>query len=113
VAVFPDGSYVVSGKFWDTINLEPTIDAGCSLVSSGQKDAWVARYSLYSGLEWGFRLGGVLDDHSPSVLVTPEDAVLVSGYFRGPVIFGEGGLNETEIPGSPIGENVFLARYTP
>lgn len=112
VSLFADGSYVVAGAFEETVELEPGVDGGCTLVSAGDQDAWIARYSDDGTFHWGFGLGAEHTDWAEAVEVTLDGSVLVTGEFSDTVVFGEGGPEETELMAN-VGWNVFLAQYEP
>jgi hypothetical protein len=112
VSMFSDGSYVVAGVFEEAAELEPGLDGGCTLESSGANDAWVARYSADGVLGWGFRIGGEVYDQAAAVEVADDGCTIVAGYFWETVVFGEGGPEETEFV-SAVADDMFLARYAP
>jgi hypothetical protein len=112
VSLFSDDSYVVAGSFEETVELEPGVEDGCTLMSTEDMDAWVARYSEDGAFHWGFGLHGEQDQFAGAVEVTADEGVLVAGRFGETVVFGLGGPEETELV-APGYACVFLAQYAP
>jgi hypothetical protein len=110
--LFTDGAYVVGGSFEETAYLEPGIEDGCTLVSAGGRDAWIARYAADGELDWGFRLGANMNDSVLGVAVTADQGVVATGYYTNLIVFGYGGPEEVELF-SGGGVNMFLAQYLP
>jgi len=82
VAVAPDSSVYVTGKFEGTATL-----AGVSLTSAGAADIPFARFDAVGKLLWAKRFGGPGEDNFFDVDATAAGPV-ATGWFSGTVAFG-------------------------
>ncbi len=73
-----DGSYYVTGYFTGTVNF-----GGGNLVSAGNRDIFIAKYSTIGAYVWAVRVGGANDDEGASVAIDKGDSVYVTGYYSG------------------------------
>ena len=79
-----DGGMVRAGLFRYAV-------AGTDLLSRGQDDVLVERFSADGGLEWMLTAGGPGRDWANAVAVSADGArVVVAGVFEGEANFGEG-----------------------
>jgi hypothetical protein len=100
VAVDDSGNVFVTGEMDETVNF-----GGSNLVSAGEQDIFVAKFSVGGDHRWSRRFGDEGFDRGHSVAVDDSGHVLVTGYFAGTVDFGGGALE------SAAGSNdIFLAR---
>jgi len=100
VAVDALGNVVVVGTFVGTINL-----GGSNLVSAGQGDVFVARYTAAGQHLWSARYGGTGNDEARKVGIDGSGHIVVAGKFSGTANFGGSNL------ASYGQEDVFVARY--
>jgi hypothetical protein len=85
VAVAPDGSVAIGGRF------AGTADFGSGAVSaSGMSDGFVARYAAGGSFLWSRAIGATGWDEVYAVTTLPGGDVIVGGRFEGTVDFGSG-----------------------
>ena len=94
------GNVIVTGGFYDTVNF-----GSDDLVSSGDKDIFVATYDAAGAHLCSRSFGDIADDQGNGVAVGPAGNVMITGWFAGTVDFGGGDLVSW---GS---SDVFLAKY--
>ena len=86
IALGSDGSVYASGGFWGTADFDP--GAGVySLISSGQKDAYILDLTASGTFTSAKRLSGPADDCANGVAVGPAGVVYATGYFQGTADF--------------------------
>lgn len=115
VAGAADGSCVVVGEFNGTRIFGVGGADATTLVSAGQSDAFVARYSASGALAWARRAGGPLADRALSVAMAADGSIAVGGGFGGSsgtasATFGVGEPGATTLV-SAGGFDGFVARY--
>ena len=118
----PDGSVVVTGNFADTVTFgageanETTLTAEPSLPAEGfvthLSDVFVARYAPEGTLTWATQAGGASGDTARGITGLPDGSVVVTGWFRDTMTFGEGEANETTLM-TGRSTNMFVAKYFP
>ena len=77
VAFDSSGNVFVSGAFSSAVNF----GSGPSLVSAGQNDGFLAKYSSANVLQWVDRFGGTGAEVADSVAVDTTGYVLSTGSF--------------------------------
>jgi len=99
---FPDGSFLLTGVFSGTLDVDPSEDSEEILSAGGSLDAFLARISDTGTLLWSGQLRGVPEDESALPRVTVHDMaagdqgeVYLSGEFDHTVDFDPG--NEEEL----------------
>ncbi|MGD8414140.1 MAG: T9SS type A sorting domain-containing protein [Candidatus Latescibacterota bacterium] len=107
VASGADGGVVVAGWFWGTIDL-----GGGTMVSAGEKDAFVAGYDRFGTHLWSGRFGDAGWDAGFGVDTDGAGNTAVAGAFEVSIDFGGGTLVN---PGGPsFGcTDAFAARFGP
>ena len=100
VAVDGSGNVVVTGDFNGTVNF-----GGGNLVSAGDRDIFLAKYSASGVHQWSQRFGSTVYDTGVGIAVDASENVFVTGFFNGTVDFGGGSLV------SAGGRDIFLAKY--
>ena len=100
VAVDDSGNVFVTGLFFGTVNF-----GGGDLVSAGDYDIFLAKYSAAGIHQWSQRFGSTSTDRGYAVAVDGSGDVFVTGVFTGTVNFGGGGLV------SAGSYDIFLAKY--
>lgn len=101
----PNNAVYVAGLFTGT---NPGLS---NLVSSGNTDAFLARYDTSGNLVWARRGGGTLADAAQAVAVDRAGNVLVAGYFYSFTAgFGSFTLTNKSSPVASFSD-LFLAKY--
>jgi hypothetical protein len=85
VAVDAQGHVYVAGRFSGTATFA---DGTAPLTSSGDSDAFLARYDTLGHLQWVRTFGGASLDQANAVAVDADGYVLVAGRNNGPGTFG-------------------------
>ncbi|MCC7139378.1 MAG: HYR domain-containing protein [Planctomycetes bacterium] len=115
VAALPDGSCVVVGEFNGTRTFGAGEPGATTLVSAGQSDLFVARFTSTGSLAWARRAGGTTTDRALAVSALADGSVVVAGGFGGfsgtaSATFGPGEPGATTLV-SAGGLDGFVARY--
>jgi len=98
VAVATDGGIIVTGTFGATASF-----GGTSLVSLGDTDAYVAKYTSGGAPVWARRLGGTSADSAQELAVAPTGEPVVVGYFSGTGTFGGAPLTSAGLADAFVG----------
>jgi hypothetical protein len=112
IATLSDDSVVVVGDFeisalFGKGDLNETM-----LESSGDSDAFIAKYYNDGTLAWAKSAGGTAYDGAWGVTALSDDSTVAIGAFNRTATFGSGEPNETEL--TSAGEfDIFIARYSP
>jgi len=112
VAALSDDSGVVSGYFNGSATFGQGEPNETTLASDYYDNIFVARYKSDGSLVWARRVAGSYNGYGYAVAALSDDSTVVSGYFTGSAIFGQGEPNET-ILASDYYYNIFIARYRP
>lgn len=102
VAVDGEGNMVATGRFEGTMNL-----GGNDLVSQGEYDLFVVKFSPEGDHIWSQRFGDESYQWDISVAVDGEGNVLVTGHFEGTMNLGGGDLV------SQGDSDLFVAKFSP
>ncbi|MBI4558850.1 MAG: IPT/TIG domain-containing protein [Candidatus Hydrogenedentes bacterium] len=117
VAVFPDGSVVVTGGFsaftTTTATFGPGEAGAVTLTSAGFEDIFVAKYQADGTLTWAKRAGGTDQDESYGVAALPDGSAVVTGRFYRQATFGSGEPGQVTVStlGLSATWNGFVAKY--
>jgi len=95
VAVFGDGSWIVTGMFSGTAVFGDRQPNQTLLVSRGGTDVFIARYLADGTLDWARQAGGAADDAGTGVAVFPDGSAAVTGTLEGDATFGVGARERT------------------
>ena len=110
IASYTDGSSIVTGWLSGTA----TFGEGgnqVSLVSSGfGGDIFIAKYNGDGSLVWAKRAGGIGNDQGKGIASYIDGSSIVTGWFSGTAVFGEGG-NQINLVNSDFGGDMFVAKY--
>jgi DNA-binding beta-propeller fold protein YncE len=87
IAVDPSGNTVVFGTFRDTADF-----GGGPLVSAGDSDLFVAKWSFDGDPLWSVRFGSADDDYARGLAVDGDGAIYLTGSFTTAIDFGGGPL---------------------
>ena len=88
VSIDPYGNIVVTGFFADTTTFGDT-----TLVSTGGRDVFIAKYDRDGHLLWVVNAGGAYDDLGNNVTVDNNANIYVVGHATGTCTFGDSTLN--------------------
>jgi hypothetical protein len=110
LAALPDGTFVVTGAFQETVAFGAGEANETALTSAGVEDVFVARYDGDGALSWAKRAGGVAPEGGTAVATFADGSSVVCGAFQQTATFGLGEPNETMLT-SVGGDDVFVARY--
>lgn|SRR5215831_2265811 len=103
VAVGPDGSVIMAGEFFGSI---PDF-GGDQLISAGDSDIYVAKFSAGGVYQWAYRYGDPSTQVASSVGLDSSNGVLLTGSYQGSQVdFGGGSLPTTQ--GGPY---MFVAKF--
>lgn len=115
VAVMTDGDVMVAGYFGyggGALTLGEGEPNPVTLVSAGDDDAFLARYTGAGSLRWARVLGSTGVDQALALTALPGGALALAGCYEGTVTFGAGEPAETTLTGSSFAE-AFVARFEP
>ncbi len=101
IAVNTQGEYYVAGSFEGSIDF-----SGTTLLSNGQLDAFIAKYSTDGTVEWALSFGAEEFDQGFSIVIDQNDEGYVAGYFSENIQLGPFSLS------SPNNSDAFFAKFT-
>lgn len=104
IATDRNGNVAVVGEFTDTVD----VSGEAMTAASGQRDAFVARYTPRGALLWSQRFGGLGEDYARGVDIDESGNLYVTGVFSGSVNFGDITLESSEKK-----EQLFILRLSP
>jgi hypothetical protein len=110
IAALGDGSVMVTGYFEGTATFGQGDINETSLVSAGNYDLFVAKYSSDGDLEWAHRAGGPFLEAGYAIAPHSDDGAILTGSFEGTAIFGLDEGNETSLL-SAGNSDIFVAWY--
>jgi hypothetical protein len=110
VRALSDDSFLVAGLFYDTATLGDGETNETSLVSAGECDVFLAKYSSGGTLAWAKRAGGTNADGALAISVLSDNSCLIGGHFEGTAVFGKNESNQTSLTSAGEGD-MFLAKY--
>ncbi len=108
-ALKPSGAFVyLAGSFSDSLDLDPGPGVA-QILSKGQMDGFIARYSIAGTFDWARQIGGAGDDFVSDVAVGSSTGIAVTGSFTGEVTL------DSAAPGGGLsgrgGTDLFIALY--
>lgn len=101
--VAPDGGACAVGYFRGTITVGP----GYTFTTRGFDDTFVAKYASNGTLEWAVAAGGASSDVPWAVAVDGAGACIVTGRFRGTMVFDAG----NSLTADASRDAMFVAKY--
>ena len=112
IDAFPDGAFVTTGGYKGQVTFGPgefnetklMTDEGSSI------DIFVARYHADGSLQWCKGIGNSEVNFSSKIRALPDGGALITGGFRGTLVFGKDEINETALIASG-NDDIFIARY--
>lgn len=100
LALDASGNICLAGGFHNTINF-----GGGALNSAGLTDAFLAKFSPTGTFIFAKRFGDSADQWANSVAVDPSGNILLTGQFKGTIVFGGPTLT------SAGGNDIFVAKF--
>ncbi|UKN00985.1 T9SS type A sorting domain-containing protein [Paracrocinitomix mangrovi] len=82
LAIDASGNVLVSGFFYGTVDFDPSVNVA-NVTSTGQADAFVAKYDSNGNYLWAKSIGGSTNDDGHSVVVDGSGNAYWTGYFNG------------------------------
>lgn len=83
------GNVYITGYFWANVDFDPGVGT-YTLMSNGQRDAFVCKLDANGNFVWAQSFGGTADDIGYNTAVDASGNVYTSGYFGGTVDFDPG-----------------------
>ncbi len=105
---FDANSIYLTGAFQDTVDFDPGPGTS-NLISTGDYDAYIAKYDTACNYEWAINVGGIGDDRSYSIDMDNSGNVYITGFFEDTADFDGGPGTKTII--SEGGRDIFVAKY--
>ncbi|MBD3236543.1 MAG: hypothetical protein GF330_07555, partial [Candidatus Eisenbacteria bacterium] len=102
VSADAQGNLILVGSFAGTIDF-----GGGPLVSAGDRDAYIAKFSPDGGHLWSARFGSLRSQHASGVATDSDGNIFVIGRFLETIDLGAGPLT------SAGGWDIFVAKFTP
>jgi hypothetical protein len=106
----PDGGSTVHGFFSGSATFGQGEPGVATITSSGESDIYTARYSSEGNLLWVKRAGGTGADIGVDIAKNSDNSVIVTGYFSGASLFGQGESNQTSLVSKGL-EDIYMAKY--
>jgi hypothetical protein len=107
IATDRTGDVYVTGRFMGNADFGPGPGA-TTLISGGDTDIFVAKYSTTGAVLWAKDMGGAGSGDGRSLGVDGSGDLYVTGNFSGSAVFGAGEANQTTLIAT--GSNVFVAQ---
>jgi prepilin-type N-terminal cleavage/methylation domain-containing protein len=108
---YADGTSIVTGSFTGTAVFGQGEPNATTLVSAGSRDIFVAKYAIDGNLVWAKRAGSTGGaEYGFGVAANSDGSALVTGYFEGTAVFGQGEPNATTLV-SAGQTDIFIAKY--
>ena len=109
VCLDASGNVIVVGRFAGTVDFDPSA-ATANLVSSGNDDVFVAKYTSAGAYIWAFKLGAGNGDSGEGVTTDASDNVYVTGRFQSTADFDPSAATNNLV--SAGNDETFVAKYT-
>lgn len=108
IAVDRKGDVYLTGLFKNTVDFDPEV-ANHSLTSSGDYDAFIAKYDTDGVYQWAHKFGGTDGEGAGDIVTDHNDNVYITGLFQGMSYFdpASGSVSFT----SKGGMDIFIAKY--
>jgi uncharacterized delta-60 repeat protein len=112
VTTIIDNSIIMTGGFHESATFGQSEPNETVLTSAGDYDIFIVRYNPNGTLSWAKRAGGIDVEMACSITSQSDDSIVLTGYFNGSAIFGQGDVNETNLT-SAGDRDIFIAKYNP
>ncbi len=111
--VDPSGNVLITGAFKDTSDFDPG-PGTVNLISQGQGDIFVAKYSTTGAYLWAFSMGNTRSEAGRAIVTDASGNVFVTGSFTDAVDFNPGAGTAILTTAFPIfNSDLFVAKYDP
>ncbi len=111
IAAGGDGSSVITGAFAGAAVFGEGEAAETTLTAAGTADVFIAAYEPDGSLRWARRAGGTGSAAGYGAASHPNGSSVITGWFTGSAVFGEGEAQETTLTAAGEGANIFVAAY--
>jgi hypothetical protein len=108
VEISPDNAVVLGGVFNNTVDFDPS-SSSAQLSTTGNLDAFVAKYSLSGAYQWAIKYGSTSEDYLNGLVVGADGQIYTTGYFQSTADFDPS--NSTHSITSNGNKDVYLANY--
>jgi hypothetical protein len=109
IAAYPDHGVVATGSFAGEAVFGEGEPNETVLVSEGSNDLFLARFEEDGHLIWARKENCGQSAFAHSIGVASDGSIVTMGHFNDDIVFGEGEVNETELPA--MGSTRYIARY--
>ena len=106
-----DGNVLITGHYFNSIDLDPFNGNSSFISSSGQRDLFFAQYNSSGALRWGKSLGSPDDDFGYAITTDNQRRIFISGTFQDIMDVDPSTTNTVNIDNIGGGTDVFFARY--
>jgi hypothetical protein len=106
-----DGNLLVTGHYFNSIDLDPTNGNTSFVSSSGQRDLFFAQYNSSGALRWGKSIGSPDDDYGYAITTDNQRRIFISGTFQDLMDVDPSAGKAVNIDNTGGGTDVFFARY--
>ncbi len=105
------GYIYISGKFRDTIDMDPGVGVSLLAGYSAAADTYfLAKYDSSGNYQWAFRYYAISSARTISIDVNPAGEIIVLGFFAGTVDF-DPSINISSLTAN-AGGSIFMAKYS-
>ncbi len=111
VTALADGSYLVVGRFHESLTFSRGDAKEVTLTSQNAYDGFVAKYDSTGTIDWAKRIGSSGSARMNSVSVLPAGDFILTGSFSATVVVGPGEPGSIAL-NSAGSSDVLVARYT-
>ena len=110
ISALSDGTFFIAGQFKKTVIFGPGEVGQTALTSYGGVDIFVAKYNPDGTLDFVNKAGGSGTDTGAAISTTSDGGAVLTGYFSGSAIYGEGEAGETNLVAEGFFD-IFVAKY--
>jgi hypothetical protein len=104
IAAMPDGSFAISGDYASSLSFSTGLSRTANVPTRNppEVDMFVARFAPDGKPAWVHSWGGANYDEASDVVVDSDGKLLVTGWYAGPVRFGEHVMSSTGWLSAPL-----------
>ncbi|MES2763900.1 MAG: T9SS type A sorting domain-containing protein [Bacteroidota bacterium] len=84
------GDVYITGKFYETVDFDPSSTTTYTLDGASSGNVFVAKYNTTGNLVWAKTMGGTDADAGNNIFIDGNNNILTSGYFQGTADFNPG-----------------------
>ena len=111
ISLDPSGNVYVTGYFKGTADFDPALFSSFNLVATGNKDAFLAKYTSGGALVWAVKIAGAQNEEGRQVFADGS-SVYLTGYYESAATFYSTSAVTKTTTASQSSRNFFGARYT-